>query len=174
MPYTKVRVAVLSLPICHPKRLAPMHPQICCVFADMSTRLLACSLMNERHTPSSIVTFFHHGSSARLDCAFTTLSASPTCLRSLTSRCFNPASRPFVFSFSFIAFAARFRLPALSNPACLPTRVNPEDEGESALYALCATATAAPPLRAAVHSSFMTGRCHCRGSEEDERRLRWR
>lgn len=134
-------------------------------------------------SPSSIPTFRHQGwrplASLRLPPALTASSTSPTCLRSLTSL---PA-----FNFSLIALCAIVKPALRSNPLrasifsfppplpsdsldCLPTgRVNPGDERESAV----------PPAAASagvfvIHSSLMTGRCHCSGSDDEDRRLRWR
>ncbi|KXL48832.1 hypothetical protein M433DRAFT_376752 [Acidomyces richmondensis BFW] len=81
------------------------------------------------------------------------LCASPTCLRSLTSRCFNSLPNPWVFIFNFIARAARLRLALRSSDSvCLPTRANPWDECESAI--------AQPPLllRATEPASASTPR----------------
>ena len=103
--------------------------------------------------PSSIPTFLHQRSPSGAD-GFTSVSASPTCRRSLTSR--------FETSLSRMALEAIVRLCIVKGGCCLfrfgegglvvvPTRVNPWD-----------------------HSSLMTGRCHCSGSDDEERRFRWR
>jgi hypothetical protein len=104
-------------------------------------------------TPSSIPTFLHHGFSPTLSANIS--SASPTCLRSLTSRLICPDN------FNFIAFMASTLVgcePYLLLVPCASPR-EPEPDRMSSLD---------------VHPSLMTGNCYCRGSDDEERRLRCR
>ena len=103
------------------------------------------------HTPSSIPTLRHHGLSPSLfACSANMFAASPTCLRSLISMLTWP------LSFNFIALLARKGL--YMREPFLPCAI-PRDDRMSSLD---------------VHPSLMTGNCYCRGSDDDESRLRWR
>jgi hypothetical protein len=102
------------------------------------------------YTPSSIPTCLHQGLSLPLSANIS--SASPTCLLSLTSRLTCPES------FNFIAFMAS-------------TLVGREP------YLLVPCASPREPDRIIsldVQPSLMTGNCYCRGSDDEERRLRCR
>lgn len=80
-------------------------------------------------------------------------SASPTCRLSLTSRPAKPLRR--------MARDAMLRLVFCDD---IDFRdVNPWDEGD-----------VNSPRLGWNHSSLMTGRCHWRGSEDEESRFRWR
>jgi hypothetical protein len=118
--------------------------------------------------PSSIPTCLHHGVSVGL----TILSASPTCLLALTSRPF-AASAPLLppLFFNFIAMLESVKLGI--SLCCLPTRVNPWDEEREAAIPE-PPATPLPRLceDPFIHSSLMTGRCHCSGSELDDKRFK--
>jgi len=103
---------------------------------------------HQLHNPSSIPTRLHQAP----DPLLTITSASPTCLRSLTSQSL-PLSLPL--SLSRMAREAIVVLIELE----LTDFVNPW--GSEYIGSL-----AALPL--------MTGDCHCKGSDEDDRRLRWR
>jgi hypothetical protein len=101
------------------------------------------------YTPSSMPTFLHHGASPPF-CPIIS-SKSPTCLLSLTSLLTCPES------LSFIALIASI----LVGREPVPCRANPWEPER--MSSLCVH----PP-------SLMTGNCYWRGSEDDERRLRWR
>ena len=118
-----------------------------------STLKLQLSFLNfakyhQLYNPSSIPTCLHQAP----DPLLTITSASPTCLRSLTSQSL-PLSLPL--SLSRMAREAIVVLIELE----LTDFVNPR--GSEYIGSL-----AAFPL--------MTGDCHCKGSDEDDRRLRWR
>lgn len=110
------------------------------------------SMPSTTHRPSSIPTFLHQGVLPSPPTgALTTLSTSPTWRLGLISLVL-----PFK-PFNFIARPAIVRL--------IISRVNPWD--------------AFPPKfwmeeTVPFHSSLMTGRCHCSGSDELDKRLRWR
>jgi hypothetical protein len=120
--------------------------------------------------PSSIPTCLHHGVSIVV--GLTMFSASPTCLLALTSLPFVASPGPAPLLFNFIAMLESVKLGI--SLCCLPTRVNPWDEREAVIPNL----PTAPLPRLCedpfIHSSLMTGRCHCRGSELDDRRFRCR
>jgi hypothetical protein len=117
--------------------------------------IIACIYTNNpsnSYTPSSMPTLLHHGLSPPLTANIS--SASPTCLLSLTSRLICPDS------FSFIAFMASTlvgREPYLLLPLLLPCASPREPDRMSSLD---------------VQPSLMTGNCYCRGSDDEERRLR--
>lgn len=103
------------------------------------------------YTPSSMPTFLHHGLSAPLSANIS--SASPTCRRSLTSLLTCPDS------FNRIAFMASTLVGRDPYRLVVP-RANPWEPDR--MSSLC------------VHPSLMTGNCYWRGSDDEERRLRWR
>lgn len=104
------------------------------------------------YTPSSMVTFLHHGFSPL---SANISSASPTCRLSLTSLLTCP------LSLSRMALSARKLLPLANLPLCAsPRDADPDPERISSLETQ-------PP-------SLVTGNCYCKGSEEELRRLRWR
>jgi hypothetical protein len=121
------------------------------------------------HMPSSIPTCLHHG----VPVGLTILSASPTCLLALTSRplaASPPPPPPLLFN--FIAMLESVKLG--SSLCCLPTRVNPWDEREAAIPVPPAVPLPRLCEDSFIHSSLMTGRCHCSGSELDDRRFKCR
>lgn len=122
------------------------------------------------HIPSSIPTCLHHGVS---DVGLTILSASPTWRLALTSRplLISPPPLPALL-FSFIAMLESVKLGI--SLCCLPTRVNPWDEREVAIPGLPAKPLPRLCEDPFIHSSLMTGRCHCSGSELDDRRFKCR
>lgn len=107
------------------------------------------------YTPSSIVTLRHHGFSLPENIS----SASPTCRRSDTSLLTCP------LSLSRIALRARKLLAPF---ACAPLlRASPRDGAPDPVPERISSLETQPP-------SLVTGSCYCRGSEEEERRLRCR
>lgn len=112
------------------------------------------------YIPSSIPTSLHQAPLGPLSDNIS--SASPTCFRGLTSI---SLTLTFPLSFNFMALLAMLRLRLLfaSDPfkdeilLVFARLVNPWG---------AVVAFAAGPL--------MTGRCYCRGSEEEDRRFRWR
>lgn len=134
----------------------------CCQFLHR----LSLSTPSHSHMPSSIVTFRHHGTDpVPLSFGCKLSSTSPTCLLSLTSRTALPPVEEGS-GLSRLARDAMLRFIDLRD-----VDVNPWDE----LFCLgVRDANVWSPMLGWNHSSLMTGRCHCRGSEEDERRLRWR
>lgn len=102
------------------------------------------------YIPSSIPTLRHHGLSPSLGPLSANMSsASPTCRLSLISLLTWP------LSFNFMALLARKGLYCREPLPC----AIPREDRMSSLD---------------VHPPLMTGNCYCRGSEEEERRLRWR
>ena len=120
------------------------------------------------HMPSSMPTCLHQGVSVD---ALTMLSASPTWRLALTSRPLLKSPPPLpALLFSFIAMLESVKLGI--SLCCLPTRVNPWDEREVTIPELPAEPRlCVDPF---IHSSLMTGRCHCSGSELDDRRFKCR
>ena len=120
------------------------------------------------HMPSSMPTCLHQGVSV---VALTILSASPTWRLALTSRPFliSPPALPALL-FNFIAMLESVKLGI--SLCCLPTRVNPWDEREVAIPELPAKPLPRLCVDPFIHSSLMTGRCHCSGSELDDRRFK--
>ena len=150
----------------------PKTPSSCTYLILLMSKSKVSDPVN--HSPSSIPTFLHHGvlpseasrGSSILSERLTILSASPTCRLALTSRLFTSLFKRMplpLYASVRLALLSKPPAPILLDSVCLPTRVNPWDERES---------TAAPSLL--VHSSLMTGRCHCSGSDEEESRFRWR
>ena len=111
-------------------------------------------LIHQLYMPSSIVTFFHHGWPSRPLIRPASISAaSPTWRRSLIS---------LVIGFRRSALRAMVGAWMRSTSSLLSVR--------RALY------DSASPRAGVVsaHSALVTGRCHWSGSEEEERRFRWR
>lgn len=106
--------------------------------------------MQGSHMPSSMPTFLHQGAPTPLSAASIS-SASPTCLRSLTSMLSWP------LSLSRIALLANIEPLRPYRCVC----VIPWDDDDRI-------------ISLDVHPSLMTGNCYCRGSEELESRLRCR
>ena len=122
------------------------------------------------HMPSSMPTCLHQGVSV---VALTILSASPTWRLALTSRPLLKSPPPLpALLFSFIAMLESVKLGI--SLCCLPTRVNPWDEREVAIPGLPAKPLPRLCEDPFIHSSLMTGRCHCSGSELDDRRFKCR
>jgi hypothetical protein len=120
--------------------------------------------------PSSIPTCLHHGVSVVV--GLTMFSASPTCLLALTSLPFVASPGPAPLLFNFIAMLESVKLGI--SLCCLPTRVNPWDEREAVIPNLPTSPLPRLCEDPFVHSSLMTGRCHCRGSELDDKRFKCR
>ena len=122
------------------------------------------------HIPSSIPTCRHHGVEV---VGLTILSASPTWRLALTSRPLVKSAPPLpALLFSFIAMLESVKLGI--SLCCLPTRVNPWDEREANIPELPAEPLPRLGEDPFIHSSLMTGRCHCSGSELDDKRFKWR
>lgn len=159
------------------KMTVPPHP-LCSLWNAQSTALIHDpSVFPNRipdipkgrphHMPSSMPTFFHQGfePSPAEGAALTLSATSPTCFRALISRLCRSHILPGAGGFNFFTLLAIVRLAILSPPPAvdlisLPARVNPWEEGRSNIIVF--------------HSSLMTGRCHCSGSELELKRLRCR
>jgi hypothetical protein len=122
------------------------------------------------HIPSSIPTWRHQGVS---EVGLTILSASPTWRLALTSRPLVKSPPPLpALLFSFIAMLESVKLGI--SLCCLPTRVNPWDEREATIPEPPAWPLPRLCEDPFIHSSLMTGRCHCSGSELDDKRFKCR